>query len=70
MGDEWKWSLGDFVKGFFNVAVDLDGGIGKEGGFPWPRIDKDVTHFEEVTKNPHCEDESDIFEVQKYIVSI
>ena len=42
------------IKGYsLLIASDLDGGIGKGGTFPWPRIDKDVQHFVEVTKNEH-----------------
>lgn len=31
------------------VAADLDGGIGKANGLPWPRLRGDLQHFKRVT---------------------
>jgi dihydrofolate reductase len=31
------------------VAADLDWGIGKENGLPWPRLKSDMAHFRRVT---------------------
>lgn len=32
------------------VAHSRKGGIGLNGGFPWPQIKKDLAHFSRVTK--------------------
>jgi len=32
------------------VAASRKGGIGLKGGFPWPTIKKDLSHFQKVTK--------------------
>ncbi len=31
------------------VAADLDWGIGKDGGLPWPRLKSDLAHFKAIT---------------------
>jgi dihydrofolate reductase len=31
------------------VAADLEWGIGKQGGLPWPRLKGDLAHFKRVT---------------------
>ena len=31
------------------VAADLEWGIGKDGGLPWPRLKRDLLHFKTIT---------------------
>ena len=31
------------------VAADLDWGIGKDGGLPWPKLSGDLAHFKRIT---------------------
>ncbi|HEY5933274.1 MAG TPA: dihydrofolate reductase [Kofleriaceae bacterium] len=33
------------------VAADLEWGIGKQGGLPWPRLKGDLAHFKRVTSD-------------------
>src|SRR5262245_13662389 len=35
------------------VAADLDWGIGKDNGLPWPRLKGDMAHFRRITST--CE---------------
>ena len=38
------------MKIFFVVACTKDGGIGKDGGLPWPHMKEDMKNFTQLTK--------------------